>query len=164
MTKKTTRKGDAAPYSIPVYRLRLVQDGTADVSPLTAPADVARHLGDVATADREQMVALFLDTKNRPIGRHLVSVGTVDSTPVQPRDVFRAALVSGAVNGLILVHNHPSGEATPSEADIKVTRDLIRAGQLLKIEVLDHIILGRATQERPKDYMSLRELGYFAGS
>ena len=54
-----------------------------------------------------------------------------------------------------------SGDPTPSEADIKVTRDLIRAGQLLKIEVLDHVIVGRATAERPKDYASLRELGYF---
>ena len=141
MTKKTTRKGDAAPYSIPVYRLRLVQDGTADVSPLTAPADVARHLGDVATADREQMVALFLDTKNRPIGRHLVSVGTVDSTPVQPRDVFRAALVSGAVNGLILVHNHPSGDVTPSRCDDEVTRLIAKAGILLGVRLLDHVIL-----------------------
>jgi len=60
-----------------------------------------------------------------------------------------------------LVHNHPSGDPTPSEADIKVTRDLIRAGQLLKIEVLDHVILGRATVDRPKDFSSLRELGYF---
>jgi len=54
-----------------------------------------------------------------------------------------------------------SGDPAPSEADIKVTRDLIRAGQLLKIEVLDHVILGRATQDRPRDYASLRELGYF---
>ena len=141
MTKKTTRKGDAAPYSIPVYRLRLVQDGTAEVSPLVSPADVARHLGDVATSDREQMVALFLDTKNRPIGRHLVSVGTVDSTPVQPRDVFRAALVSGAVNGLILVHNHPSGDVTPSRCDDEVTRLIARAGTLLGVRLLDHVIL-----------------------
>jgi DNA repair protein RadC len=61
----------------------------------------------------------------------------------------------------VLAHNHPSGDPTPSEADIKVTRDLIRAGQLLKIEVLDHIILGRRTDDRPKDYASLRESGYF---
>jgi len=60
-----------------------------------------------------------------------------------------------------LAHNHPRGDPTTSEADIKVTRDLIRAGQLLKIEVLDHVIIGRATPERPKDYASLRELGYF---
>ena len=141
MTKKAARKGDAAPYSIPVYRLRLVQDGTAEVSPLTSPAEVARHLGDVASSDREQMVALFLDTKNRPIGWHLVSVGTVDSTPVQPRDVFRAALVSGAVNGLILVHNHPSGDVTPSRCDDEVTRLIARAGTLLGVRLLDHVIL-----------------------
>jgi DNA repair protein RadC len=62
-----------------------------------------------------------------------------------------------------LAHNHPSGDPSPSDADIKVTRDLIRAGQLLKIEVLDHIILGRCTDQRSKDYVSLRELGYFYG-
>jgi DNA repair protein RadC len=61
----------------------------------------------------------------------------------------------------VLAHNHPSGDPTPSEADIKVTRDLIRAGQLLKIEVLDHVILGRAAEGRAKEYASLRELGYF---
>ena len=61
----------------------------------------------------------------------------------------------------MLAHNHPSGDPTPSEADIKVTRDLIRAGQLLKIEVIDHVIIGRATAQRAKDYASLRELGYF---
>jgi DNA repair protein RadC len=79
---------------------------------------------------------------------------------VHPREVFRPAIAAGAA-ALVLVHNHPSGDPTPSEADIRVTRDLIRAGQLLKIEVLDHIILGRRTTERAKDYVSLRELGYF---
>jgi DNA repair protein RadC len=59
------------------------------------------------------------------------------------------------------VHNHPSGDPTPSKADIQVTRDLIRAGQLLKIDVLDHIILGQKTTEREKDYVSLKEMGYF---
>jgi DNA repair protein RadC len=61
----------------------------------------------------------------------------------------------------VLVHNHPSGDPTPSEADIKVTRDLIRAGQILKIEVIDHVILGRRTDERATDFVSLRQLGYF---
>jgi DNA repair protein RadC len=62
---------------------------------------------------------------------------------------------------VVLAHNHPSGDPTPSEADIKVTRDLIRAGQLLKIDVLDHVIIGCPTPERSKDYVSLRELGHF---
>ncbi len=142
---KTTTCGDAgggtAPYSIPLYRLQLVQDGTVEGSALSAPADVARMLKDVAAADREHMVAIFLDTKNRPIGRHLVSVGTVNGTPVQPRDVFRAALVAGAVNGLILSHNHPSGDVTPSREDDDVTRNVARAGALLGIRLLDHVIL-----------------------
>ena len=86
----------------------------------------------------------------------------MDTLLVHPREVFRAAIAANAAS-VVLVHNHPSGDPTPSEADIKVTRDLIRAGQLLKIEVVDHVILGRATAERPKDYASLRELGYFYG-
>ena len=61
---------------------------------------------------------------------------------------------------MVLAHNHPSGDPTPSKADITVTRDLVRAGQLLKIEVLDHIILGRRTDERPRDFVSMEELGY----
>jgi DNA repair protein RadC len=89
-----------------------------------------------------------------------ISDGTLDTLLVHPREVFEKAISAGAA-AIVLVHNHPSGDPTPSEADIKVTRDLIRAGQLLKIEVLDHVIIGRATQERPKDYVSLRELGYF---
>jgi DNA repair protein RadC len=89
-----------------------------------------------------------------------ISQGTLDTLLVHPREVFKPAIAANAA-AIVLVHNHPSGDPTPSEADIKVTRDLIRAGQLLKIEVLDHIIIGRKTQERPKDYSSLRELGYF---
>jgi DNA repair protein RadC len=80
----------------------------------------------------------------------------MDTILVHPREVFRAAIIAGAA-AVVLMHNHPSGEAQPSEADIKVTRDLIRAGQLLKIEVLDHVIVGNP------NHCSLRELGYWAG-
>jgi len=86
--------------------------------------------------------------------------GTIDTLLVHAREVFRHAIAANA-SAIVLAHNHPSGDPTPSEADIKVTRDLIRAGQLLKIDVLDHVILGRRTEERSKDYASLRELGYF---
>jgi len=79
----------------------------------------------------------------------------MDTILVHPREVFRTAIVASA-SALILMHNHPSGEAAPSEADVKVTRDLIRAGQLLKIEVLDHVVVGRG------EHKSLREMGYFA--
>jgi DNA repair protein RadC len=86
--------------------------------------------------------------------------GSVNSSQIRVGEVFKEAIRKNA-SALIVTHNHPSGDPTPSEADIKVTRDLIRAGQLLKIEVLDHVIIGRATPERTKDYSSLRELGYF---
>jgi DNA repair protein RadC len=83
-----------------------------------------------------------------------VSIGTLDTILVHAREVFRGAIIAAAA-AVVVMHNHPSGESTPSEADIKVTRDLIRAGQLLKIELLDHVIIG---QNR---HQSLRELGYF---
>jgi DNA repair protein RadC len=102
----------------------------------------------------ECFVALHLNTRRRIKGHHLVSLGTVDTLLVHPREVFRAALIAAA-SALVLMHNHPSGEPQPSEADTKVTRDMIRAGQLLKIEVLDHVIIGN------QRHCSLRELGYF---
>jgi DNA repair protein RadC len=74
--------------------------------------------------------------------------------------VFRSAIAANAA-ALVLVHNHPSGDPTPSEADIRVTRELIRAGQLLRIEVLDHVIRGLRTESRTRDWVSLREMGFF---
>ena len=90
-----------------------------------------------------------------------ISQGTLDTLLSAPREVFSGAIARRAA-AIIVVHNHPSGDPTPSEQDIKVTRDLMRAGQLLKIELVDHIILGRRTEERPRDFVSLRELGYLA--
>jgi DNA repair protein RadC len=121
-------------------------------------ADLLRE--DVRNLAAEQFLVVLLNTRRRHIKTERISQGTLDTILVHARDVFRSAITANAA-AIVLVHNHPSGDPTPSEADIKVTRDLIRAGQLLKIELLDHVILGRATQERTKDYASLRELGYF---
>jgi len=109
----------------------------------------------------ETLQVLLLNTRRRLIRiAEDITEGTIDTLLVHPREVFKTAIAANAA-AVVLAHNHPSGDPTPSEADIKVTRDLIRAGQLLKIDVLDHVIIGRATPERPKDYVSLRELGYF---
>jgi DNA repair protein RadC len=141
---------------------RLVREtrGTAPVLDTPdAVANVMREDARLRTAEVFQV--LLLNTRRRLIGEpEKVADGTLDTILVHPREVFRPAIQNNAA-AVVLVHNHPSGDPTPSEADIKVTRDLIRAGQLLKIEVLDHVIIGRATEERPKDYVSLRELGYF---
>ena len=133
-----------------------------DESPvLDNPSNVVRLLrGKNLVKNVETLQVLLLNTRKRLIRVEEVLDGTIDQLLVHPREVFKAAIAANA-SAIVLAHNHPSGDPTPSEADIKVTRDLIRAGQLLKIEVLDHVILGRATAERAKDYASLRELGYF---
>jgi DNA repair protein RadC len=110
--------------------------------------------------EQETFVVFFLNTRRYLTGFNLVSIGTIDTILVHPREVFRCAIVAGAA-AVVLAHNHPSGDPSPSEADIKVTRDLIRAGQLIKIEVLDHVIIGHPLPDRPKPWASLRELGYF---
>jgi DNA repair protein RadC len=121
-------------------------------------ADLLREENRLYTVECFQLV--LLNTRRRLIRVEKLTQGTLDTLLVHPREVFRAAIVAGA-SAIIVVHNHPSGDPTPSEQDIKVTRDLIRAGQLLKIDVLDHVILGKRTSERDRDYVSLRELGYF---
>lgn len=113
--------------------------------------------------DVECFAVLILNTRRHVKGHLLVSTGTMDTILVHPREVFRPAIVAAA-SAIIIMHNHPSGDPSPSEADIKVTRDLIRAGQVLKIELLDHVIAGQQTPERARPYVSLRELGYFYSS
>jgi DNA repair protein RadC len=103
----------------------------------------------------ECFVILLLNTRRRVKGHQLLTIGTLDTILVHPREVFRAAVIVCA-SAVVLMHNHPSGEPQPSEADVKVTRDLVRAGQLMKIEVLDHVVMGNP------NHCSLRELGYFA--
>jgi len=155
----------ASPYEYRVTALRecptperLQQCDTPDKAADYWKMHIATH--PHFNPDCECFAALLLNTRRKVKGHQIVSIGTMDTILVHPREVFRAAIAANAA-GIVLVHNHPSGDPTPSEADIKVTRDLIRAGQLLKIEVVDHVIIGRATAERAKDYSSLRELGYF---
>ena len=125
-------------------------------TPDTAEYYWRTHLADYpqVNLEVETLVVLLLNTRRRVKGHALVSTGTLDTILVHPREVFRPAIVA-CCSAVILMHNHPSGESKPSEADIKVTRELIRAGQILRIEVLDHVIIGA------KERTSLRELGYF---
>lgn len=129
---------------------------------LDAPGCVADYLREQNRSyEVEHFQAVLLNVRRKLIRVEIISQGLVDSILVHPREVFRPAIAANA-SALVLVHNHPSGDPTPSKADIRVTRDLIRAGQLLKIEVLDHVIIGRRAAENGRDYVSLRELGFFA--
>jgi DNA repair protein RadC len=140
---------------------RMADELRGDTPLLDNPERIADLLRERNRFHRvEVFQVVMLNTRRRLIRTETISQGTLDTLLVHPREVFTSAIAAGAA-AIVLAHNHPSGDPTPSEADIKVTRDLIRAGQLLKIEVLDHIILGHATPERGRDYVSLRELGYF---
>jgi DNA repair protein RadC len=140
---------------------RMARELRDDAPLLDSPERIAALLRSEDPEERvERLQVILLNTRRRMIRKDRLAHGTQDTLLVNPRDVFRAAIMASAA-AVVLAHNHPSGDPTPSEADIKVTRDLIRAGQLLKIDVLDHIIMGHKTPQRPADYVSLRELGYF---
>lgn len=122
-----------------------------------AAADAVRHL--ITGRDTESFWVLLLDTKYRLRRPPLeVSKGTLDACLVHPRDIFKEAVRSCSA-AVILVHNHPSGDPTPSAEDLRITRQLNDAGKIMDIEVLDHIIMGLRTAGREHDFISLRESG-----
>lgn len=138
---------------------RLVEERVEESPLLNHPeavADLVREQARLCTV--ETFWVALLNTRHRLIKLERISQGTLDTILVHPREVFRPAVAAKAA-AVVLIHNHPSGDPTPSEADVRVTRDLVRAGQVLRIDVLDHVIVGRATSGRSKDYVSLRELG-----
>lgn len=140
---------------------RMAKELQAEAPVLETPEQIASFLREENRFyEVEHFQVVLLNTRRRLIRVEKISQGLLDTLLVHAREVFRPAILANA-SAIVLVHNHPSGDPTPSEADIKVTRDLIRAGQLLKIEVLDHVILGHKTAARPTGYVSLRELGYF---
>jgi len=100
--------------------------------------------------DKEHFMILHLDTRNKIIKDEIVSVGTLNSSLIHPREVFKPAIKESA-NAIILVHNHPSGDAEPSEEDKKITDILFKAGELLSIKVLDHVIIGKDSWHSFKD-------------
>jgi DNA repair protein RadC len=143
-------------YRIPIYQVKLVRDGSqpAERKKVSTPAIAASILQQyLEGADREHFVVLLLDTQNQVIGIHTVTVGTLDASLVHPREVFKPAILANAAS-VILAHNHPSGDPTPSAEDRAVTRQLISAGGLLGIPVHDHVVLGEAPR-----YHSFLEAG-----
>jgi len=140
---------------------KMAEELRHDAPLLDTPEAVANLMREEARLRRvEAFQVILVNTRRRYISHAKVAGGTLDTLLVHPREVFHPAIVAGA-SAVILTHNHPSGDPSPSEADIRVTRDLIRAGQVLKIEVLDHVIIGNRDAGRERDFVSLRELGYF---
>ena len=123
-------------------RVRLVRERAGRFGPMLAcAADIAAFVkDDLLELDREQFVALHLDVKNRLISREVVSLGHLSAALVHPREVFKAAILANAAS-VAFVHNHPSGSPEPSREDIELTHRLMRAGELLGIPVLDHVVV-----------------------
>lgn len=126
---------------------------------VASPADVIGLMGDYFKGkEKEEFWVIMLNTKNHMINKKMVTMGLVDRSLVHPREVFRTAIKEGC-NRIILTHNHPSGDPTPSENDMNSTRLLIEASRIVGIEILDHIVVGFPTVGSLREYVSFRELG-----
>ena len=147
-------KKEASAKRINVVSLKIVKESSIlyDVRRLSTPSEAAglgkRFLEDL---DREQVLVCCLDNKNQPVSINVVSVGTLNSSLVHPREVFKTAILSNAAS-IILFHNHPSGDPEPSQEDINITTRIKDAGNILGIELLDHIIIGSE-----KSFYSMKE-------
>ena len=137
------------------YEVGLGADADADVRTIRSPADVAGYLGpELADLAQEQLRVVLLDSKNHVLGASLVYQGGLNASVVRLADCFRDAVRVGAAS-IILCHNHPSHDPTPSPEDVRVTAEVARAGDLLGIELLDHVVVGKP------GYVSLRERGLY---
>lgn len=131
-------------YHIPIYKLSLLRDATlcAERRVVSQSRDLFQVLGPYfAHHDREEMIVVLLDAKHRIIGINSVSVGSLTLSIVHPRETFKAAIVSNCA-AIILAHNHPSGDPTPSQEDRALTARLCQGGSILGIPVLDHLVIG----------------------
>lgn len=118
-----------------------------------SPQEVAEYLGPrITDPKKEHFFTLLLDVKSRVVRLHTVSIGTLDSSLVHPREVFREA-IAASCSSIIVAHNHPSGDPTPSAEDRNVTARLVEAGKIVGIDVLDHIVFG------DEEWRSLKQLG-----
>ena len=121
---------------------------------VNSPQDIANLLmGEMSFLDQEHLRAVLLNTKNQVLGVSQVYIGNVSASMVRPAEIFRPAIRENCPS-IIVVHNHPSGDPTPSAEDVVVTRQLVKAGNLLGIEVLDHVVIGNGNR-----FISLKQKG-----
>ncbi len=129
---------------IPLVRTYLVKErfvpyGSEQLCKPELVAKMAERI--LKNSDREHLLVVSLDTKSKPVAVEIVSIGTINSTIAVPREIYKHSITSNAAS-IVLVHNHPSGDPTPSESDVLLTKRMKRAGEILGIELLDHVILG----------------------
>ena len=148
--KKTTKPEAGLTVALTIGGLPLVRETTGEM--IRGSEAVRRLLDDVAQLAQEAMIVLTLNQKYKLIRRHLVTLGIANASLAHPREIFRVAIADGAC-AVILAHNHPSGDPTPSAEDLASTRQAVNAGNIIGIKVLDHVVVGRP------GFVSLREAG-----
>lgn len=142
-------------HYIPLYQIRLVRDGSmqSDRKIIRTPEDAYQILkGYFEDLPSEHFVALLLNTKNHVCAFSPVSIGSLNASIVHPRELFQRAILGNCAS-VLLAHNHPSGDPTPSPEDIELSRKLCEAGKILDIVILDHLVIGESC------YVSLKERG-----
>jgi DNA repair protein RadC len=126
----------------------------ADVLPtVRSPQDVANAVTSIRSNKKENFVVLCLNARNQVIRKETISIGSLNASIVHPREVFQPAVTESAAS-VILVHNHPSGDTRPSDDDLELTRRLVKAGEIMGVEVLDHVIVSE------KKHLSMKEKGF----
>lgn len=120
---------------------------------ITAPKDIADYMQNMEHLEQEEFKIIMLNTKNKIIGQQMISRGTVNATLVAPREIFNPAIKAMATT-IILVHNHPSGDPSPSQEDFNMTKRIIKVGKIVGIHVIDHVIIGK------NQYYSMKESGF----
>jgi DNA repair protein RadC len=156
---RSKRDGWVRMHRVPIYRVQLIRDGSCKLQGrnCNGPAEaVSLFRAVVGDADREHLVAMFLNTQNQFVGVHTISIGNLDSAITHPREVFKAAILANAAS-LVLAHNHPSGDCVPSQSDLRMTGQMVQVGNMLGIPIMDHVIVGHP------DYVSLLVLGLVPG-
>jgi DNA repair protein RadC len=135
------------------FGVRVTLESQNDAVCIRAPQDVAVVLmAEMASLEKEHFVVLFLDTRNRLLGKETAYIGSLNASHIRVGEVFRDAVRRNCA-AIIVAHNHPSGDPAPSPEDVEVTRQLVAAGELIDIEVLDHLVIGC------QRFISLRERG-----
>ncbi len=156
-TKQAPRATDPTAYRMHVVSFSVCRESNAgERSILSDPAAVATLARQLIADDaKEHFWILMLNAQNRLVAAHEVSTGTLSASLVHPREVFGPALRVMGVASLVLLHNHPSGDATPSSEDLRLTRQLVDGAKLLDLKIHDHVVIGNGTEQ----FTSLSERG-----
>lgn len=138
---------------------RMANEMQPDRVQISQAEDAARYFREKLRGKKqEELHVLLLNTKNHVLRAREITRGLLNSSPIHPREVFRQAIQENAA-AILLVHNHPSGDPTPSKADINSTKKIKDAGEIIGIELIDHVILGQKSEGRQQDFISFREAG-----